>query len=523
MRRDIPSDASMIMDDRNLKPYISTEKATENNEATMKGSMHHDFHAFRSQLPRIQYDFSEAPTTVEIGRREAIKAAFRHAWNDGYIPYALGHDELQPISKKSKDTFGGWGATLVDGLSTLLTMELHDEFQAILPELAKINFTVNEPISVFESTIRYLGGLLSAYEMTDARYPILLQKAEELGQVLLPAFDTPSGLPPTQWNPVQGMTPANRTLIAEVGTLQLELFTLSAHTGDIIYAEKAQAITDTLRNMGYEHGMHIPGLYPTGIDTNRGRFMDAMCRVGAMGDSVYEYFLKEYILTDGVPQFGRLYLQSVDSIKQHMIQQLPGTELLFLPPFDTKNKRASNVMDHLTCFAPGMFAIGSRLFDRPEDMDIAKGLLEMCVYMYRSSATGLCPETWTVADAEPYNPLTYGMSRSQLSQARDWWYGLATTAAPTRTSPQPPPLQPRVNGLQAADKRYLLRPETLESIYILYRMTGDKKYQEYGWEIFEALEKWCKTDVAYAALRNVEKAPTDHEDRERNQMDSMER
>lgn len=119
------------------------------------------------------------------------------------MAYALGHDELQPISKKSKDTFGGWGATLVDGLSTLLTMELHDEFSAALPELAKINFTVNEPISVFESTIRYLGGLLSAYELTDAQHPILLQKAEELGQMLLPAFNTPSGLPPTQWNPVK--------------------------------------------------------------------------------------------------------------------------------------------------------------------------------------------------------------------------------------------------------------------------------------------------------------------------------
>lgn len=85
IQRDVPNDTSMITDERRLKPYILTEKATDGDEATMRGSLHHDgFHAFRSRLPRIQYNFSGSPTAVELDRRGSIKAAFQHAWNDGY-------------------------------------------------------------------------------------------------------------------------------------------------------------------------------------------------------------------------------------------------------------------------------------------------------------------------------------------------------------------------------------------------------------------------------------------------------
>ncbi|KAI9497830.1 glycoside hydrolase [Zychaea mexicana] len=339
------------------------------------------------------------------------------------MKYAKGHDELMPVSQQYKNPFGGWGASLVDGLSTLVVMELHEEFEEALPELAKINFTVDQKVSVFESTIRYLGGLLSAYELTNQKHPILLQKADELGQALLPAFETPSGLPPHEWNPVKGLAPGNNTLIAEVGTLQLELLTLALHTQNQVYAEKAQIITDFIDSAGYEHGMYLPGLYPSGLRADKGRFTDSTCSFGAMGDSVYEYFLKEYILTDGsIPQYGYLYTRSIDSMKHHMLRQLPGTEFLFLPPYDTRSGQAKNFMDHLTCFVPGMLAMGAQIFDRPEDMVIAKGLLETCVYMYRSSETGLCPETWFASDTDKYNPLTYARSKDEIKHSREWWY-----------------------------------------------------------------------------------------------------
>lgn len=92
---------------------------------------------------------------------------------------------------------------MIDSLSTLIIMDLHDEFLKVMPRVNKINFKVDEDISVFESIIRYLGGFISAYELSERKQDVLLQKAEKLAQELLPAFNTPSGLPHHLWNPVQ--------------------------------------------------------------------------------------------------------------------------------------------------------------------------------------------------------------------------------------------------------------------------------------------------------------------------------
>lgn len=121
----------------------------------------------------------------------------------GVETYAMGHDELKPLSNKHTNPFGGWGATMVDSLSTLLIMDLHDEFLEVMPRISKINFHVDENISVFESIIRYMGGFISAYELGERKQDSLLQKAEKLAQQLLPAFETPSGLPHHLWNPMQ--------------------------------------------------------------------------------------------------------------------------------------------------------------------------------------------------------------------------------------------------------------------------------------------------------------------------------
>ncbi|KAG0188855.1 hypothetical protein DFQ28_004228 [Apophysomyces sp. BC1034] len=462
--------------------------------------------------------------------RSIIKAEKSN--NHGTEKYALGHDELRPLSNLSKDPFGGWGATLVDSLSTLLVMDLEKEVESVLPELEKIDFELDKNVSVFESIIRYLGGFLSAYELSDKQNKILLVKAEQLANALLPAFETPSGLPHSFWNTMQRSSPSNYTLFAEVGTLQLEFMVLSKHTGKPIYKEKAQAITDLLDRMAYEHGLEIPGLYPTGMDVQKGRFRDSVCTFGGAGDSTFEYFLKEYLLVDGtVPQYAQMYIESIDSMKRHMLRQVMDSDLLFLPAYNTRlGKLHNNNMEHLTCFVPGMLAMGAKTFDRPDDLIAAKGLLETCVYMYRTSGTGLCPESWSMIETVPYNPITYNRPLDELSKAREWWYSPNDMTPPKRkeenvrdtydTNYKLPVAPQRLSTIKPFNRNYLLRPETVESVYILYRITGDPKYQEYGWEIFQAIEKNCKTSSAYAAIHNVEKTFSDSP--ASNQMDSME-
>ena len=102
-----------------------------------------------------------------------------------------------PISGGYKVPFVGWAATLVDGLDTLYIMGLHEEFNYALEALDSID--VSQPntqrVPVFETTIRYLGGLLGAYDISGGKYPILLQKADQLGELLFRAFNTPNGIP----------------------------------------------------------------------------------------------------------------------------------------------------------------------------------------------------------------------------------------------------------------------------------------------------------------------------------------
>lgn len=165
----------------------------------------HGIDNFESKLPKIQFDFgveSEDIRSIRESRREAVKASFLHGWN-GYKKFALGADELKPLSNTSSNPFGGLGATMVDSLSTILVMELDDELEELLPLIGNIKVKVNEQLSVFETIIRYMGGLLSAYELSDhPRKRVLLDKAEEIGLALIPAFDTAYGLPYYRFNPL---------------------------------------------------------------------------------------------------------------------------------------------------------------------------------------------------------------------------------------------------------------------------------------------------------------------------------
>ncbi|CAO3667608.1 unnamed protein product [Umbelopsis ramanniana] len=508
---------------------------------------------FNPRLPKIQrpqVDESPNARVVREYRQQAVKNAFNHTWT-GYKKYAFKHDEVKPNTNGTVDGFGGWGATLVDSLSTMLIMGFQDEFDEAVQAVKDINYnrTANSvPISVFETIIRHLGGLLSAYELSGQE--ILLTKAEELGQVLMPAFDTPYDLPHHWWYLESRMSRDNFSLIAEVGTVQLEFMTLSHYTGDPQYARKAQRITDYVENMGIEQNMHIPGLYPTTMDVGRGEFTNAISSFGGAGDSAFEYFLKQYLLVDGtVPQYKRMYIESMEGMRRYLLRQLPQSDLLYLTPYNTVSRAAEYTMDHLSCFVPGMLAIGSKLFDREEDLLIAKGILETCVYMYQSSTTGLCPERWTYYElkTEVFNGKTYNKNLKEIRRDRFVLFHPDATEAqiaaneaqeaardPIFNGPAPgqnitgdiattvgrrPPLS---NHRRGGDVMYLLRPETVESLYVLYRITGDPKYQEYGWEIFEAIEKYCKTPTAYTSIRSVDFVPTEEVGVEDNQMDSME-
>lgn len=157
-------------------------------------------------IPQIQHNFSSESWFAQrkrTKRQAAVKEAFEHAWN-GYKKHAWLHDEVSPLSGDHCDTFAGWAATLVDSLDSLIIMGMTDEFEKALAALDQIDFTTTDAnhvmqINVFETTIRYLGGLMAANDLTNGKYPILLQKAVEVGDFLYGAFDTRNRMPQSRW------------------------------------------------------------------------------------------------------------------------------------------------------------------------------------------------------------------------------------------------------------------------------------------------------------------------------------
>ncbi|CAG8585368.1 23512_t:CDS:10 [Cetraspora pellucida] len=429
-----------------------------------------------SRLPKIQYDFDTPETLneklIRESRRESIKKGFQHAWS-GYTKYAWGKDELEPVSNNGRDNFNGWGATIVDSLDTIWIMGLKDEFNKSRNFVETVDFTTSEDqISVFETTIRYLGGLLSAYELSDD--PIFLKKALDLGNALLPSFSSESGLPYNSWdlkwnNMDEFDKPWGLGNLAQVGTLQLEFMKLAQLTGNSEFFFKVNNITDILDSATKP----IPGLYPLSLDHDTGEFVGHDISFGGSGDSFYEYLIKQYIFVGDV--------ESIDSMHEHLIKEgkIEGRpDLLFIGELSYGSFVGK--LQHLTCFVPGMLAIGSKVLDRPKDLEVAIKLAEACYWAYEMTYTGIGPEDlWFMSSNDTYNE-----EEKKLLKQKGEYENLPA-------------------GVLRLSDSYILRPETIESLFILYRVTGDKKYQEKGWKIWQAIEKWCKTPSAYSGLYNI--------------------
>ncbi|KAF8950628.1 hypothetical protein BGZ52_001923 [Haplosporangium bisporale] len=414
-------------------------------------------------------------------RLRAVRDGFEHAWQ-GYRKYAWGHDEVKPVSGWVRDSFNGWGATIVDALDTLIIMGFDREFDEAVEWIRtslKFDQDPKRQLPFFETGIRYMGGLLSAYDLSGEK--VLLEKAEELAGYLLNAFQHgtfPTGLVTSD---PKYTSSARWFVLAEVGTIQLEFTRLSQLTGKPVYAQKALDVFRALADMTTE----LPGLFPGDIKEDPdSTYTNYHATVGSGVDSFYEYLLKEWIIQDGNDDLSRdMFLSAVDSIQNYMVSR-PDTgsqEYAMLGAVSSKDKSINPQMGHLACFFGGSLAMSSSYFDRPEDLTLAKQVTETCFLSYRHSVTGLGPEMFTF---EPSNA-----DGTKFKVNTDTFY-----------------------HRRSSSTEYLLRPETIESVWILYRMTGEKKYQDKAWEMFESMERSCRTKIAYSGLRNVNR-PGSYDDK----------
>jgi len=403
-----------------------------------------------------------------------VRAEFLHAWN-GYKKYAWGHDDLKPLSKSYHD----WYAepllmTPVDALDTMILMGLKAEANSTREYIAThLSFDKDIDVQNFEITIRLLGGLLSSYELTGDRR--LLRLAEDLGNRLLPVFESPTGLPYRYVNLKTGKVRGNISNPAEIGTLLIEFGTLSKHTHKTIYFEKAKrALVET-----YKRRSPI-GLVGTWINVDTGDWTDKDSHISGAIDSYYEYLLKCAILFND-RDCRRMWDESIVAINKYLAEQIerpdprsPGatvTELWYGHADMNTGRRGATTYGALDAFFPAVLVLSG-------DFARARDLQRSSINMW--NLHGIEPEEIeyrTMAVASPAYHL-----RPEIVEST---YYLFQHAQKERA------------------KLLTSKPEARDKIMLSSWQHSADLYQASAQSMFEDSIKYCRTEAGYAALKSV--------------------
>jgi len=293
----------------------------------------------------------------------------------------------------------------------------------------------------------------------------------------------------------------------------------------------------------------VPGLWPLTVNPLKLNFdEDTRFTIGGMADSIFEYLSKEYILLAG---------QSIDYANMHIsMVQATKSVLLFeplLPPTTAATAATKNLAplfvgsvnhytsegrvhdpdgQHLTCFAGGMLALGARALRSSldqttyaEDMEVARRLAEGCIWSYLSTPTGIGPEIFrTLPCRIGRDAVTSGRESDESGNFGNctwdedrWLSGLLRVPRINDKEPNGRKHWAEDHSLGAGfthiqEPKYILRPEAIESVFILYRTTGDEALRDYAWQMFQAIIRFTRTDFAFASLKDVMTTPVSGEE-----------
>jgi mannosidase alpha-like ER degradation enhancer 2 len=358
---------------------------------------------------------------------------------NAYRRSAWGHDELRPVSRMPRDWYG-----------TSLVITPVDALDALLlmglkDEAAEARALIHQRLSFDQDTS------VKVFEVTIRLMggllsgyqmtgdPHLLELADDLGTRLLPAFSSPTGMPYVYVNLHNGRTSESHSNPAEIGTLLLEFGTLSKLTGKRAFFDRPKHALLELARR-----RSAIGLVGAEIDVETGKWLSTASHVGGGIDSYYEYLLKAWRLF-GDRDCERLWRESHRALNAYLSDDTLSTLWYGEADMNT-GRRTATEFGALHAFLPGVLALGG-------DLNHARRLQEACLKM------------WEL-------------------------YGIEPEVLDYRT-------------LEVRSPGYPLRPEIIESAYVLYRTTGDPRYLEMGRTFFSGLIRRCRADSAYTTLRNV--------------------
>jgi len=382
--------------------------------------------------------------------RSEVSEMFHHAY-DGYLKHAYPYDELRPLTCDGVDTWGSYSLTLIDALDTLAVLGNHTEFRRVYRLIAdeRIDFDSNINVSVFETDIRIVGGLISAHLLAkragvevESGWPCngpLLRLAEDVATRLLPAFDTATGMPYGTVNLRHGVPHGETsvTCTAAVGTYVVEFGALSRLTGNPLYEDTALRALNALWN----HRSSI-GLFGNHIDVQTGKWTATDAGIGAGVDSYYEYLVKGSALLNR-PELMHMFRQGRSAVESFLNHD----DWYF---WATMNQGSVTmpVFQSLEAFWPGLLSLTG---------DTMAAMKTIHNYHQVWKQYGFLPEFYNVAQ----------------------------------------------NGAVANREGYPLRPELIESAMYLYRVTKDPFLLTIGEDMLRSIQHSAKTSCGYATVKDV--------------------
>ncbi|XP_019716702.1 ER degradation-enhancing alpha-mannosidase-like protein 1 [Hippocampus comes] len=419
--------------------------------------------------------YSSFPRTLKITMKEKAREMFYFGY-DNYMKYAFPKDELNPIDCEGRgpdvhnpsnininDVLGNYSLTLIDALDTLLVLGNVTEFQrAVQLVIDTVSFDKDSTVQVFEANIRILGSLISAHILlTDSKHPFgrvkfedydnqLLRLAHDLAVRLLPAFEnTSTGIPYPRVNLKSGVPSGsiNETCTAGAGSLLVEFGILSRLTGDFTFEAMARQAVRALWKLRNNE----TGLLGNIVNIQTGHWVGKQSGLGAGMDSFYEYLLKSYILF-GEEEDYTMFQAAYASIQNHLrrgresCNEGEGDPPMYVNVNMMSGKIMNTWIDSLQAFFPGLQVLNG---------DVENAICLHAFYYAIWKRFGALPER-------------YNWQR----QAPDVLF-------------------------------YPLRPELVESTYLLYQATKNPFYLHVGMDILQSLEKNTKVRCGYATLHHV--------------------
>jgi len=429
----------------------------------------------------VQKSGLQLPPSASVHQAE-VKELFVTSY-EAYQTYAWGYDDLLPVSKTYFDGRNGWGASIADAMGTMWIMGFTDWFEQAVNHTANTDFSIShtsDTVSLFETTIRYVGGFLSAYELSGEKYPVLVEKAQDLADQMAYAWVGDQSIPYGYIDFTNQQPTMDTSNIAEAGTLTMEWNRLSQYTGNHTY--------QTLAEKSVQHMIHmstpLPGMPAQGINPKTGNSVGGYVTWGGGSDSYFEYLIKYARLTNTDDNsYADAWLTAADTSVKTLLRTSTVDDRLYLADYDD-NKKIRHVGSHLACFYGGNWILGGKLTNNATLVRIGLELTDACWNTYASTATGIGPEVFAYMSGD--GNYTGGTAPNQ--EQLDFYYQ---------------------HGFYITAPDYVLRPEVLESNFYAWRATGDIKYFNNAISAIVSFKKYLPATVAYAGIYDVNNVDSD--------------